>query len=110
MPSPSNLDNAVDRSDRFIQARGTVSSEVGSELLVVSPDFVFYSLNETARFLWERLGTECSEADLIAVSTAEFEVNEVRARDAVRAHLAELQSRGLVTTQPKVKRTVDGSQ
>ena len=85
---------------RFVQAPGCVSSEVESDFLVVSPTLVFYSLNETGRFMWESLGRECSEAELVAAATAEFDVSEVRAREAVRVFLADMKSRDLVSTLP----------
>ena len=48
------------------------------------------TLNETGRFLWERLETETDEAALTKALLAEYDVTEERAAASVAAFVARL--------------------
>lgn len=53
-------------------------------------------LNETGRFLWEQLQTECTQEKLTEALTREYEVDEAAAARDVTAFLAELRGAGLL--------------
>jgi len=48
------------------------------------------TLNETGKFLWERLENETDEAALTAALLAEYDVDEQTARQSVDAFVAKL--------------------
>ena len=48
------------------------------------------TLNETAKFLWEKLQNEIDEAGLVAALIAEYEVGEDLAKSCVENFVAEL--------------------
>ena len=48
------------------------------------------TLNETGRFLWERLETETDEATLVKALLAEYDVTEERAAASVAAFVGRL--------------------
>ena len=48
------------------------------------------TLNETGKFLWERLGNEVEEADLVKAILEEYDVSEERAAQSVAAFVARL--------------------
>lgn len=48
------------------------------------------TLNETAKFLWEKLQNEIDEAGLVAALIAEYEVGEDLAKSCVESFVAEL--------------------
>ena len=48
------------------------------------------TLNDTGRFLWEKLESETDEAALISAVLAEYDVDESRARASVQAFVARL--------------------
>ncbi len=64
---------------------GFVLRQVGGHYLVVpvgaqTVDFNgMITLNETGAFLWQRLQTECSAAELTAALLAEYDVDEATA-------------------------------
>lgn len=48
------------------------------------------TLNDTGRFLWEKLETETSEEELVKAVLAEYDVTEDRAAASVQAFVARL--------------------
>ena len=48
------------------------------------------TLNETGRFLWEKLESETDEAALVSAVLGEYDVDEARARASVQAFVARL--------------------
>ena len=48
------------------------------------------TLNETGKFLWERLTNEVEEADLVKAVLEEYDVSEERAAQSVAAFVARL--------------------
>lgn len=48
------------------------------------------TLNDTGRFLWEKLETETSEEELIKAVLAEYDVTEDRAAASVQAFITRL--------------------
>ena len=48
------------------------------------------TLNETGRFLWERLEVGAEEADLVKALLAEYDVSEEKATESVAAFVARL--------------------
>ena len=48
------------------------------------------TLNETAKFLWEKLQSETDEAALVAALLAEYDVDEATAKDCVSSFVAKL--------------------
>lgn len=48
------------------------------------------TLNDTGRFLWEKLESETDEAALVAAVLAEYDVSEDRAAASVQAFVARL--------------------
>lgn len=81
---------------------GFVAREVGGETIVIavgerSRDFnAMITLNETAKFLWDRLTEETDEDSLVAALLAEYEVDENTAKNAVKNFVASLEKAGLL--------------
>lgn len=55
------------------------------------------TLNETGKFLWERLGQETDEAALVSALLAEYDVDENTAKAAVSGFVAKLNDNGFLT-------------
>ncbi len=53
-------------------------------------------LNETGRFLWEKLADECTQEELVGALTGAFSVSKEQAERDVSAFLDELKSAGLL--------------
>lgn len=82
---------------------GFVLRQVGGTYVVVAVglqtlDFKgMIRLNETGAFLWEKLsGAECSEADLVAAMTAEYDVDEATAAADVATFVNSLKEASLL--------------
>ena len=54
------------------------------------------TLNETGKFLWERLEQGAEEAELIAALLQEYDVDEQTAKDHVAAFIAKLKEYGFI--------------
>lgn len=54
------------------------------------------TLNETGKFLWERLQTETDEDALVAALLGEYDVDEEIARKSVGAFVAKLNENGFL--------------
>lgn len=54
------------------------------------------TLNETGKFLWEKLGQEISEEALVAALLAEYDVDEATAKAAVTGFVAKLNDNGFL--------------
>lgn len=54
------------------------------------------TLNETGKFLWERLGQETGETALVAALLAEYDVDENTAKAAVAGFIAKLNDNGFL--------------
>ena len=74
---------------------GFILREVAGQTVVLptSGDLnlnMMITLNETAKFLWEKLQNEIDEAGLVAALKAEYEVDEDLAKSCVENFVAEL--------------------
>ena len=54
------------------------------------------TLNETGKFLWERLNQETDEAALVAALLKEYDVDEPTAKAAVAGFVAKLNENGFL--------------
>ncbi|MBQ8621444.1 MAG: PqqD family protein [Oscillospiraceae bacterium] len=54
------------------------------------------TLNDTGKFLWERLETETDEAALVAALLAEYDVDEATAKKAVADFVKKLDDNGFL--------------
>lgn len=54
------------------------------------------TLNDTGKFLWERLSEETNEAELVAALLAEYDVDEETAAKSVAAFVAKLNENGFL--------------
>ena len=54
------------------------------------------SLNETAKFLWERLEQGATEEELVAALLAEYDVEPTRAQNSVRRFLETMEHHGFL--------------
>lgn len=54
------------------------------------------TLNETGKFLWERLGNDTDQAALITALLAEYDVDEDTAKAAVSGFIAKLNDNGFL--------------
>ena len=54
------------------------------------------TLNDTGKFLWERLSVETDEAGLVAALLAEYDVDEETAAKSVAAFVAKLNENGFL--------------
>ena len=59
-----------------------------------------FTLNGTAAFLWEMLGTECSFDDLTTAVVRQFDVDPSRARTDVRSFVEWMSKAGLLEPLP----------
>ena len=81
---------------------GFVAREVGGETIVItvgerSKSFnAMITLNETGKFLWERMGEETDVEKLTAALLEEYDVDEETARGAVERFAASLEKAGLL--------------
>ena len=81
---------------------GFVAREVGGETIVIavgerSHEFnAMITLNETGKFLWERMSNETDVESLTAALLEEYEVEEATARSAVERFAASLEKAGLL--------------
>ena len=74
---------------------GFLLREVAGQIVVLPPGGdlnlnMMITLNETAKFLWERLENETDEAALVAALLAEYEVDEATATACVVDFVAKL--------------------
>jgi hypothetical protein len=73
-----------------------VAREVGNELIIVpltgnvAQMSELFTLNETAKFLWENISENASNEDIAKLLTYEFEVDAETARQDVAAFLANM--------------------
>lgn len=73
-----------------------VAREVGNELIIVpltgnvAQMSELFTLNETAKFLWENISENASNEDIAKLLTDEFEVDAETARQDVAAFLANM--------------------
>jgi acyl dehydratase len=72
---------------------GTVLVPVGERVVDMNGMVV---LNETGRFIWERLDGTCSPDDIAQGLTETFEVTLEQARNDVEEFLAQLERMGMV--------------
>lgn len=54
------------------------------------------TLNDTGAFLWEKLQSDCDEADLVAALLKEYDVDEQTARESVAAFVKKLNAHGFL--------------
>ena len=54
------------------------------------------TLNDSGRFLWERLETGAEEAELVAALLGEYDVDEQTARDHVAMFVRKLKDHGFI--------------
>ena len=54
------------------------------------------TLNETGKFLWERLQSETDEASLVAALLGEYDVDEETAKGSVARFVGELKKHGFL--------------
>lgn len=81
--------------------KGFVMRDIAGETIVVpSGDELnlnmMITLNETAKFLWERLEAGAEEDDLVQAMLAEYDVDEQTARLGVTGFVAKLKERGFL--------------
>ena len=81
---------------------GFVAREVGGETIVIavgerSRDFnAMITLNETGKFLWERLSEDTDIDTLTGALLSEYDVDEATAKGAVERFTASLDKAGLL--------------
>lgn len=81
---------------------GFVAREVGGETIVIavgerSRDFnAMITLNETGKFLWDRMTEDTDTDTLVTALLSEYEVDEATARSAVERFTASLEKAGLL--------------
>jgi MoaA/NifB/PqqE/SkfB family radical SAM enzyme len=89
----------MDDSATFSVAESIITSEFdGKEaLLLDTASQRYYTLNETATFLWAAIEKGRTVAEMVAALRASFEVEEERARASVIAALTRLESQHLIS-------------
>jgi len=80
---------------------GFILREVAGQIVVLpSGDELnlnmMITLNETGKFLWERLENETDEAALVAALLAEYDVDEDTAKAAVSGFVTKLNDNGFL--------------
>ena len=78
---------------------GCISSRLGAETVILETERgTYFELDEVGSRIWELLQNPRAVDEIAAAVGAEFDVDEDRCREDVERLLAELHSRGLVTT------------
>ena len=80
---------------------GFILREVAGQTVVLSTGSALdlntmITLNETGKFLWERLQSETDEAALVAALLGEYEVDEETAKGSVARFVGKLRDNGLL--------------
>lgn len=87
---------------RFAKPAELIETPLPDELILLDPSSgEMYSLNRTAQFVWERLGSS-SPDDIAAQLVEAFEITPECAEADVRALLADLAKAGLIETLHEV--------
>lgn len=68
----------------------------GQQVLLNQRTGVYYGLNETGSFLWQKICEGCTEHEMVQSLLEEYETTEVEARKDVRQLLKGLQNEGLI--------------
>jgi hypothetical protein len=75
--------------------------ELEGEVVIMSPeDSVLHELNDTASFIWKRATGEHTLEEIARAMSAEFAVDETTALEDICILVQELQSKGLLLTEP----------
>ena len=80
---------------------GFILREVAGQTVVLSTGKeldlnTMITLNETGKFLWERLQSETDEAALVAALLGEYDVDEETAKGSVARFVGKLRDNGLL--------------
>lgn len=75
--------------------QGFILRDVAGQTIILSSGEelnlnMMITLNETGKFLWERLNTETNEETLVAALLAEYDVDETTAKAAVESFISTL--------------------
>lgn len=75
--------------------QGFILRDVAGQTIILSSGEelnlnMMITLNETGKFLWERLNTETNEETLVAALLAEYDVDEATAKAAVESFISTL--------------------
>ena len=74
---------------------------VGDEVIVLDGrSWAYLSVNESGERLWKLLTDGATESQLVSALVTEFDVDEARARDDVRAFVAALRAQDLLEPAP----------
>lgn len=68
-------------------------------VLPIGPDLaqnIMITLNGTGAFLWEQLQSETDEDTLVSALLREYDVDEARARECVKAFVKQLEENGFL--------------
>lgn len=83
----------------FHAGRDVIATPLEGELILLDPHTgQMFSLNETGRFVWDRLGT-CNTDQIVTQVAETFDVSRERAEADVRALMSGLLDAGLI--QPR---------
>ncbi len=91
--------------ERYHRSEEVAFRQIGDECLLVpirtnpKQAMAIFSLNAVGAFLWGALGEPRTEEELVERTVAEFEVEGTAADRDVRAFLAQLQAKQLVTRE-----------
>ncbi len=82
---------------RFKHAENVVVRDEGEETFLFNADTAaFIVVNETARFIWDKIAEETSVGDIVTSLLKEYDVSEETARQDTHEHLEQLVQRGFL--------------
>lgn len=82
---------------KITKAEQALSVSIGDEeVMLAIEDGVYYSLNPTARYIWEILSDPVSLRDIVKALTEEFDANEGECAQAAEKFLDDLQKFSLI--------------
>lgn len=100
VPGPGLRYDPVVTDVRLRRDNGLPFQEIQGRTVVLCPARrEVHELDEVGTFLWSRLQEPRLLADLVQAVCAEFEVEPDRAREDVRAFLADLRDKGLLADE-----------
>lgn len=87
----------IGKETRVVAAAGTVSSTLDDEAVLLHvTSGKYFGLNEVGQFIWQRLGTPVSVAELCGAVLEEYAIDGERCEKDVVSLLSILAEKGLV--------------
>lgn len=75
----------------LIRNQSLFTTSIDNELVMMDPEQGYYfSLNETAKIIWECLATPCSHAEIVKTIVEKFSIDETRCISDINPFIDEM--------------------